>query len=55
MKTRVIHNEPDEPTPPPSAAPPADTRLPGKLAGRTGCWIVRRRRIALPGGETEAE
>jgi hypothetical protein len=47
MKTHVIQDEPDEPAPQPSAAPPAGKRQPANPAGRMGRWIVRRRRIAL--------
>jgi CubicO group peptidase (beta-lactamase class C family) len=50
MKTRVIQNEPDEPTSPqPSAAPPAKHRPPSGLARRIGGWNVRYRRIAIWG------
>jgi CubicO group peptidase (beta-lactamase class C family) len=48
MKTRVIQNEPDEPTtPPPSTAPHADEQRPPDPAGRMRRWGAGYRRIAL--------
>lgn len=50
MKTRVIQNEPDEPTnPQPSAEPPADQRRPTNLTRRMGRWSPRQRRVAIWG------
>jgi D-alanyl-D-alanine carboxypeptidase len=46
MKTHIIRDKPHEPAPHSSAAPPAGKRRPGKLAGRMGRWLVRRRRTA---------